>query len=426
MTHRYGRACKPTSLAIGALTLRICKHELQQRRDRDIGLAKEATGVRQLEVKRLMLRTFVSIVQVASGLSLAGCSDVSTEPPLPPGVTVVSVRLSPDSVRLDTSATQQFSVVASLSDSTTRVVSGAIFDATGGTINSAGLFKSGATNGLFRVIASHPSAALADTSRVFIQGTVTPPVDPGVVILFSDGFESGAFGFQQNGIRWTDRARVDNTNVIARTGSRSARFLQGTPLGDGSWSELRFGGLPQLTEVFLQFYLYMPSGAEIPSVGPRVRVPFPGGNDKFFRLWANTYGQPPEVGASTWSKPGEIGVLGREYFYSYDNGTVMGMGQGPDPVPPEVPFIIDANKGRWVQVRIRCKVSGPNNRSGVIQMWADGVLVGNDTALHNYPPNGVNNYYVNGYLLGWANSGFPAGQMMYIDDVTISTGGFPN
>src|SRR5690606_21939126 len=97
------------------------------------------------------------------------------------------------------------------------------------------------------------------------------------------------------------------------------------------------------------------------------------------------------------------------------------MGQGPAPIPALVPFIIDANKGRWVQVRIRARVSGADNRSGVIQMWADGVLVGNDTALHNYPPNGENNFYVNGYLLGWANSGFLPGQMMYIDDVTIST-----
>jgi hypothetical protein len=220
-------------------------------------------------------------------------------------------------------------------------------------------------------------------------------------------------------VRWTDYPAVDVTSVIARTGTRSARFKQGIPDGDGDWAELRFGGMPNLTEVFLQFYLFMPKGNESPFVGPKVAAAN-GANDKFFRLFAETYAQPPEIGASTWG-----GMLGREYFYSYDNGTVLGMGEGEAPYPPKYALFTDANMGRWVRVRIRGKVSGADNRSGVIQVWIDDALAINSTALHNYPPGGARNYYVNGYLLGWANSGFLPGQKMYIDDFTMSTGGFP-
>ena len=247
----------------------------------------------------------------------------------------------------------------------------------------------------------------------------------GVSILFSDSFESGNLLASQNGVRWTSSAYVDVSSNIAQSGSRSARFRQGAPLGDGNWAELRFGGLARLNEVYVQYYLYMPNGAESPSVGPKVTVLNPGGNDKFFRMWADDYNAAPKFGASTWAQAGNTGAIGSEYTYVQPDGTAWGMGQGPTP-KPLVPFIIDANKGRWVQIRIRVKVSGSDNRSGVIQVWANGNLVVNDTNLSVYPRGGVGNYLANGYILGWANSGFQANQVMYVDNVTFSTGGFPN
>ena len=226
-------------------------------------------------------------------------------------------------------------------------------------------------------------------------------------------------------MRWTNGSYVDVSSSIARSGTRSARFRQGAPQGDGTWAELRFGGLPRLNEVYVQYYLYMPSGTENPSVGPKVTVLNPGGNDKFFRIWADDYGAAPKLGASTWSQSGNTGALGHEYTYTPPSGVPWGMGQGPT-APPLVPFIIDANKGRWIQMRLHFKVSGSDNRSGVIQIWADGRLLVDQTQLAVYPPNGVGNYLANGYILGYANSGFAPGQYMYVDDVTFSTGGFSN
>ena len=287
------------------------------------------------------------------------------------------------------------------------------------------------TSGMVTGIAPGRAGITATSGAVTVTDSITvvappPPVVPGVPAaqVFTDGFESGDFSQRQNGVSWVGTSWMDVTTTVARTGSRSARFRQGD---SREWSELRFGGLPRLPEVFLQFYLYMPSGAEQPSLGPRVRV-LGSRNDKFFRLWGTDdamYAAAPgnKVGASLWGN-GTDGSVGQEYEYTPDTGPQWGMGEGLNPVP-RVPFVTDANRGRWVRIRIHCKVSGPDNRSGVIQMWADNTLLITSTRLQTYPPGGSPNSYTHGYLLGWANNGFQPGQYMYVDDVSITATAFP-
>jgi hypothetical protein len=90
---------------------------------------------------------------------------------------------------------------------------------------------------------------------------------------------------------------------------------------------MRFGGLKQLEEVFIQFKLYQPSGEEQPTLGPRVRVTTDNQNDKFFRLWGGPYDPSfQKFGASTWGTGG-VGMLGTE-FRRNSNGSWWPMGQG--------------------------------------------------------------------------------------------------
>jgi hypothetical protein len=63
--------------------------------------------------------------------------------------------------------------------------------------------------------------------------------------------------------------------------------------------------------------------------------------------------------------------------------------------------------------------------NGIIQIWLDGTLVVSRTQLASYAGTGGSNVFQSGYILGWANNGFAAGQFMYLDNFTISTGGFP-
>jgi uncharacterized protein YjdB len=80
--------------------------------------------------------------------------------------TLVRVILSPDSATVFTAATQQFTTTGRMSDSTT-VPLAPTYSATGGSINSSGVYTAGNTTGTFRVIAA--SQGKADTSPVVIQ-----------------------------------------------------------------------------------------------------------------------------------------------------------------------------------------------------------------------------------------------------------------
>ena len=80
--------------------------------------------------------------------------------------TLVRVLLTPDSVQLDTGATQQFSANGKFSDSSTSAIS-VTYSATGGGISAGGLYTAGTTAGTFRVIAV-ATGGLADTSKVVI------------------------------------------------------------------------------------------------------------------------------------------------------------------------------------------------------------------------------------------------------------------
>jgi hypothetical protein len=279
------------------------------------------------------------------------------------------------------------------------------------------------TAGTYRVIVAHTNGTVRDTAVVTVSSGTTTTSSTSVNVLFRDGFESGGFSTTQGGVRWTSMSWVDVSTAIAGSGSRSARLRQGEST---NWGEMRFGGLPQLPEVFIEYKLYQPSGAEQTFVGPRVRVMVDNQNDKFFRLWSGAY-DPGDIkfGASTWGTAG-VGYLGTE-FRRNSAGAFWAMGQGGAEYKqePKYPVIGETSLlGRWVTVRIRAKVASAANNDGVIQIWIDGKLASDKRNLPAYPPSGLGNYFESGYLMGWANSGYQAGQVMYIDDVVISTGGF--
>jgi hypothetical protein len=246
------------------------------------------------------------------------------------------------------------------------------------------------------------------------------------VEVFRDDFESGDFSHRQNGVHWGVES-VDVTVNISHSGTKSARFLEGD---HRPWSELRFAGLANPTEVYLQYYLYLPSGSESPSVGPKAKIIGPG-NDKFFRLWGGSYSERSytnQVGASTWGDgSGVDGTLGGEYLRSLPGeGNQMNLDQIRDGTQ-KVPFFKDANRGRWLQIRIRVKEATSANNDGVLQIWVDGSLVINWTDLDNgdiYSTGPNVHGFTEGYILGWANNSWPVGQVVYLDDFVITTGGF--
>lgn len=127
--------------------------------------------------------------------------------------TLVRITLSPDSVGLLTGHTQQFGVLGTFSDSSTATVP-VTYSATGGTINSSGLYTAGGTPGSYRVIAV-ATGGLADTSKV----TVTAPTLVRVLLTpDSVQLDTGASQqFTANG-KFSDSSTSSITATYAQTG----------------------------------------------------------------------------------------------------------------------------------------------------------------------------------------------------------------
>jgi parallel beta-helix repeat protein len=103
----------------------------------------------------------------------------STPPTPPPAPTLAAVRLSPDTATVASGRTVQFTARARLSDSSVSTV-GATYTATGGTINTSGLYTAGSTAGAFTIVAAYQG--LADTSTVTIPATAPAPSPPSTCV----------------------------------------------------------------------------------------------------------------------------------------------------------------------------------------------------------------------------------------------------
>jgi hypothetical protein len=79
--------------------------------------------------------------------------------------TLTAVVVSPGTASLATGGTQQFAASGRLSDGSTSTVT-VNWTATGGSVNSAGLYTAGTTAGNFRVIATNSGGSLADTALI--------------------------------------------------------------------------------------------------------------------------------------------------------------------------------------------------------------------------------------------------------------------
>jgi hypothetical protein len=386
----------------------------------------------------------------ASAGGVSGSATISVKDPRAPqslvvqaqpvgGLSGVTLSTQPEVKILDgtgaVASASTLAVTATIIAGTGTLIGTMTVGAVAGVATFRNLQVTGSGNFVLTFSTTSPSMQVA--SATFAVEPVT------VTVAFQDDFESGDFSHTQNGVSWSSVVYLDVTTNVSHSGTHAARFREGESVqpGGGNWSELRFDGLANLPEVFMQYYLYLPSGSESPSVGPKAKI-LGTLNDKFFRLWGGgdvgyTFGAgnttnpfSNKVGASTWgvgsgAGAGLDGSLGIEYSYSAA-GTQWGMGQGPGRTATPVPFINDANRGRWVQIRVRAKNATAANNDGVVQIWVDGTLVQDDHALINgdiYGGTGPTGY-TTGYLLGWANNGWPAGQYVYLDDFVITTGSF--
>ena len=116
---------------------------------------------------------YVVTATAANGMTGTGTVLVSTTP-----VNQTGVSLTPANTSLQPGGTQQFTLMAAFSNSSTaNMTSAATFSATGGTITSGGLYTAGTTAGTYRVIATQ--SGFADTSTITITAATPPPPSSG-------------------------------------------------------------------------------------------------------------------------------------------------------------------------------------------------------------------------------------------------------
>jgi hypothetical protein len=105
-------------------------------------------------------------------------SDTSTVTVVPAQPTLATVVVSPEAATAAVSSRDTFGALGRLSDGSTVAI-GVTWTATGGTIDSGGVYTAGETEGSYRVIARAASADVADTVPVTIKSTRTAtPHDP--------------------------------------------------------------------------------------------------------------------------------------------------------------------------------------------------------------------------------------------------------
>jgi hypothetical protein len=233
----------------------------------------------------------------------------------------------------------------------------------------------------------------------------------GGTALFADDFSSGNFSKTENGVSWGGQVNVAVVTNFGRQSGCSARFNFAS-----GWSELRFvfanGPYP---EIYQRYYIYYPNGAESPSVGPRVASTT--NNSKFSRIYSLPENQYPRRGASTYgTTPSGDKTLGPQAGIFPGTGTVS---QIPSLIAP---WLVDANRGRWIKIEFYDKGStsagAPN---GIQTIWIDDVQVNNVTTINDYEAPGRG--FDGGYLQGADNAMTNAGTFVYITDVAFSTTG---
>ncbi|HEX9894284.1 MAG TPA: hypothetical protein VGA78_10195 [Gemmatimonadales bacterium] len=365
------------------------------------------------------------VIAQASGSTLRDTAQVTVSAPSTGGTTVT---VTPSTLTLDIGEVYQFAALARLSDGSTQTT-GLIWSTTGGgLVDGTGQYRAPRTAGIYPVTVQHSSGA---TSQATV--TVVVPSAP----YFSDSFDGcGSLNKTANaaGFRWADtQGGVGEdpgiSSAIARSGSCSLKFtfVGSSNMADDSWSEQRFAFGKKLSEVYVGWYQYFPSGLESPAVGPKfVHRNDPNGpdNNKLLRLWDEDYSQyNVKAGFSMLPSSTGDGQLNTEYIWRSANGS----GNSVANVGPWTGIVTNATRGTWAKFRVRMKLAtSATANDGIVQLWLNDVLTANFTTLPLYTAQaGAKNWIRNGYIMGWSNSGFTQTTHTYIDDFVISGNPIP-
>lgn len=365
--------------------------------------------------------------------SLACATDDGT----PNAETLTGLILTPPSVSLEPSGTQQFTVAATWSDGGTTVPP-VTYSATSGTVSPSGLYTAGSTAGSFRVIVQHTGGTLADTSAV----TISAPPPPGPLAnecaspragwIWCDDFDqdrlASYFEYDNAGGSFLRVAGVGNENSY---GMR-ARFQAGQAQTSAGALHLAIGRTPQAyfravdagtanyRELYWRLYVRNQPGWT------------GGGGDKLTRamIFASSTSWAQAMIAHVWSGGNsgnwnwlvidpasgtdEQGNLRTTEYNDFPNLRWLGAAQGSKPL------FTGSELGQWHCVEVHARLNDAGQSNGVMELWVDGASDASRTGLNwlgTYNQYGLNAVFVENY---W-NAGSPVTQERYLDNFVVSS-----
>jgi hypothetical protein len=352
-------------------------------------------------------------------LALASCSGLDATYGTGAAV-VASVQVAPGSAAMTIGATLQLTATPRDADGNmlfSEPVQWSTASESVATVDSAGLVTGrGAGTTVISATARGTSGAAGVVVAI-----------PGVA-MFEDDFESGATRGPQNGFAWTSTTGVAVSAARAYSGTYSLKFSYGPDAqGQDSWAEQRFVLGGYLSELWVEYYLHVPSNYYH-------RNDVSSDNNKFLSIWRDQYGSGNGdliAGYETELASTAGNSQLRSYSTRPDTYTVSNL------VNPQVsrgdPLISDTGpitRGAWTRIRLHVKTaSGPNVSDGVMEFWAGATQVlqkvdgafwypatlagGDPNPLFDDPTCTLHN----GYIFGWSNSGFTELTEFFVDAV---------
>lgn len=243
-----------------------------------------------------------------------------------------------------------------------------------------------------------------------------------IAVTFTDGFESGDLSKSDGDFKWSAQGVVTD---FAKDGLASLKFLfKGSDPGGQAWSEKRFSMSGNHNDIWLKADIFIP-GNYYCRGGDHNKGPF--------YVWSGTYGTwSAHVAAKFehWCSRGSAYLTFNPAADGSDYGhyaTCLDPDCAPGGVPNGTPYnrgvpFVDLTRdlNKWHEWIVHIKpATTSTSKDGVVEVWKDGrkVWYRYDLPYHSE----VANYFDQGYLMGYSNSGFDVDTIIHYDNFVFST-----
>jgi len=239
--------------------------------------------------------------------------------------------------------------------------------------------------------------------------------------FFTDGFETGDLSHSENGAGWGSNVRFNVTGNSPKSGSYNGEFnYEANAEEADGFSELRYSLGGNYTEIWVGYDLYIPDNYYHREQSDSAN------NKGFLFAWSGDYGSPsgPGMGPNFWPLPdGSSGsthyVWGIDFINQWgEPRTQIHLTEGVN-----TSGINLSDRGKWIKIICHYKYASSANNDGVAEIWKK--YPDETIEKHIDIQNGA--WYVSGqpgfdqgYILGWANSGFTDATTFKIDNVEFS------